>query len=111
MPSTFQEVTRYQVAVFAAPKAGYLDAYISLRSENLVGACWFLREGQALPANRKATLSSGSPYYILYYRYSQMSDLVDLLRNEKPIYLFFRDEDKLGYLTTSAEPVGEEELM
>jgi hypothetical protein len=36
--------------------------------------------------------------------------MIDLLRNEKPINVFFRDDAKYGYLTTSMEPVGENEL-
>jgi len=34
---------------------------------------------------------------------------VDLLRNEKPIRFFFRDDNMASYLTTSDEPVGEGE--
>jgi hypothetical protein len=48
--------------------------------------------------------------YYVSYRYSQLSNIVDLLRNEKPIKFFFRDDTMAAYLTTASEPVGEEEL-
>ena len=33
--------------------------------------------------------------------------VIDLLRNEKPIYFSFSDVSKLGFIRTGKEPVGE----
>lgn len=43
----------------------------------------------------------------LYMPSSMFLNVVDTLRNEKPIYLYFVDDR--GFLTTSKEPVGEGE--
>jgi len=35
--------------------------------------------------------------------------ILDILRNEKPIYFSFSEKSKLGYLRTGKEPIGEGE--
>ncbi|MCI4670086.1 MAG: hypothetical protein MRZ79_18255 [Bacteroidia bacterium] len=39
----------------------------------------------------------------------RLADVVDLLRNEKPIYLGWRGEGEKAFISTSQEPVGEGE--
>jgi hypothetical protein len=36
--------------------------------------------------------------------------ILDILRNEKPIYFSFSQKSKLGYIHTGKEPVGEGEI-
>ncbi len=48
--------------------------------------------------------------YVLYYRRSRLSDVVDLLRNEGPIYLIW-DGAANTTLSTEYEPVGEGERL
>lgn len=47
----------------------------------------------------------------LYYGLDKFSDIVTTLRYEKPLYIFFNDNDNtpFGGIKTSPEPVGEEE--
>ncbi len=47
----------------------------------------------------------------LYYRMEDLPGVIDMLRNEKPIYLHFdgRPTNTQAVLTTSKEPVGEGE--
>jgi len=48
--------------------------------------------------------------FILYYRYADMPIIVDMLRNEKPIYLIYVPEGTNNTrLSTGSEPVGEGE--
>ena len=47
--------------------------------------------------------------FYVSYKYAQLANIIDLLRNEKPIRFFFADDTKASYLTTSDEPVGEGE--
>ena len=49
---------------------------------------------------------------LVYLRYpmSMYSDIIDILRNEKPIYFSYSETSKLGYIRTGKEPVGEGEL-
>ncbi len=48
-------------------------------------------------------------YYNIYYHGHRYSDVIDLLRNEKPLFFYFNYETKHSYITTSDEPVGEGE--
>ena len=49
---------------------------------------------------------------LVYLRYSMSmySYILDILRNEKPIYFSFSEKTKLGYVRTGKEPVGEGEI-
>ena len=35
--------------------------------------------------------------------------IIDILRNEKPIYFSYSEKSKLGYIRTGKEPIGEGE--
>jgi hypothetical protein len=69
----------------------------------------FYPSGATIPANSKTTHSSGKPIYYVHYRYEQFANILDILRNEKPVKFFFRDDNMAAYITTSNEPVGEGE--
>ena len=92
------------------------DAKIRLVLENGESAFFFFyRDGVALPPNQRILYSSGRSAYYVTYRWPQFASIIDLLRNEKPLTFFFRDSVRDGVpaneatLSTSAEPVGEEE--
>ena len=46
---------------------------------------------------------------LVYLRYhmSMYPNVIDLLRNEKPIYFSYSDSLKMGHLRTGKEPIGE----
>ena len=46
---------------------------------------------------------------LVYLRYpiSMYYNIIDLLRNEKPIYFSYNPDLKLGYVRTGKEPIGE----
>jgi len=48
---------------------------------------------------------------LVYLRFpvSMYANIIDILRNEKPIYFSFSDKSKLGYIRTGKEPIGEGE--
>ena len=110
MSYTFVEVSTYKVFAYGGPNGnGGADATISLGIPNAYAFLRFFPEGVSLPPNNKVSHMSGKPIYYVSYRYSQLANTVDLLRNEKPMMFFFRDDMKAAYLTTANEPVGEEE--
>jgi len=111
MAMTFVEVSTYKVFVYGGPQGnGGVDATISLGIPEGWAFLRFYPEGALLPSNSKVIHVSGKPIYYVSYRYSQLGNAIDLLRNEKPIKFFFRDDTMAAYLTTSSEPVGEEEM-
>ncbi|AXT49762.1 hypothetical protein D1818_02610 [Aquimarina sp. BL5] len=54
---------------------------------------------------------SGS-YYSFYYHHNQLQHLIDMLRNESPIYVYFNNDNGFNNsrISTASEPVGEGEL-
>jgi hypothetical protein len=54
----------------------------------------------------------GVNYYVFYYHHSQLDHLIDMLRNEAPIFVFFNDNNGFpnSRIATTNEPVGEGEL-
>lgn len=69
---------------------------------------WFVEdESLDLPPAQKMSTN----HYAFYYHHSQLQNIVDMLRNEKPIFVFFNDDN--GYnnsrISTTHEPVGEGE--
>lgn len=106
------EIKKYDVAYYAGGKnaAGYpYRAIIGLRNEEdgLIGAAYFHHNASTLPV---ADTRKSSGYISCHYLADDYTKVLDLLRNEKPVYVEF--EVHLGNtanIRTSAEPVGEGE--
>ena len=86
MAITFVDVSTYLVFAYGGPggNAG-ADATVSLGIPDAFAFLRFFPEGTPLPPNSKETHISGKPIYYVSYRYAQLANVVDLLRNEKPI--------------------------
>ncbi|MBZ4423135.1 hypothetical protein [Myxococcus sp. RHSTA-1-4] len=69
---------------------------------------YFIAEGAPLSQNRKR---SGENVFDIFFRMYSWAHLVDLLRNEKPVYFFFDDSLSTASLGPEREPVGEEEAQ
>ena len=106
------EIKKYDVAYYAGGQnaAGYpYRAIIGLRNEDngLIGAAYFHRDARTLPVadGRKPT-----GYISCHYLAEDYPHVIDLLRNEKPVYVEFEIHlGNLANIRTSAEPVGEGE--
>lgn len=71
-------------------------------------AVWFVEDTTAdLPAAQQVAPN----YYAFYYHHSQLTHLIDMLRNEKPIFVFFNNDSGFNNsrISTTDEPVGEGE--
>ncbi len=79
---------------------------IYLRGAFGLAFLYFVPDGGALGTNRKR---SGRNLFDVYYWMSSWSQCVDMLRNEKPVYFSYNDSNNTAVITTSDEPVGEEE--
>lgn len=110
MEITFVNVSTYLVFAYGGPDGNSgSDATVSLGIPNAFAFLRFFPEATPLPPNSKTTHVSGKPMFYVSYRYAQLANVLDLLRNEKPIKFFFRDDNLASYITTSDEPVGEGE--
>lgn len=71
-----------------------------------VAYVYFRSDAQSLPEAKQH--SNGR--YALYYRRSVLPELIDMLRNEKPIYLLWVPEGTNNTrISTTKELIGEEE--
>lgn len=66
----------------------------------------FYPDNKNLPENY---YDVNSKLVYLRYRFSMYPNVIDLLRNEKPIYFSFSQKSNVGYLRTGKEPIGEGE--
>lgn len=69
------------------------------------GSLYFYQDGATVPNSSK----SSSGYLYLRFSGSQFSEIIATLREEKPLTMGFNDGNLWGWVSTSQEPVGEEE--
>jgi len=107
------EIKKYDVAYYAGGRniAAYpYRAIIGLRDDNndLIGAAYFHHSTSTMPTSdtMKAT-----GYISCHYLAPDFPHVLDILRNEKPVYVEFEVRPgNIASIRTSAEPVGEGEL-
>ena len=75
-------------------------------SASCKGLLYFYKEGATIPSNSK---SSSSEILYLRFRESQLADIINTLRYEKHLYIWFNDIILCAGLKTSKESIGEEE--
>ena len=97
------EITEYKLATYSMDPAGYLRGAIALFDApgSYVGTIFFYRNDYELPP---ASLSAG---VVMKFHISEMPLIVDMLRNESPIYL--SASGSMAHLGTMKEPIGEGE--
>ena len=98
------QIDKYKVVLYGeSALAGDLVAFIHCfyQGRNVV-TCEFYEDGSILPTNRNQGGKVG-----LTYHWSHFAAVIDVLRNEKPLYFGFIESTKVGYISTHAEPVGE----
>ena len=106
------EIRKYDVAYYAGGKnpTGYpYRAIIGLRndSDELIGAAYFHHNATTMPI---ADTQKASGYISCHYLAQDYPQVLDLLRNEKPVYVEFEVRPgNIANIRTSAEPVGEGE--
>jgi hypothetical protein len=65
-----------------------------------------LPEDSALPDNRKR---SGQNVFDVYYYKNDWEAILDIIRNETPVYFNYNDTSNAAQIYTGSEPIGEEE--
>ena len=66
---------------------------------------WFHEDNEALPAASQVAPN----YYAFHYFHRELDHFIDMLRYEKPVYVFFNDDNGFpnSRISTTDEPVGE----
>jgi hypothetical protein len=104
-----QEILRYTVNIMGGgrnPPDYPYRAVINLRGEGgrRLGTRYFHRSTDTMP---KTDHQPQNGIVSCHFPWVQFSAVIDLLRNEKPIWLWYDRNVKMGYISTSPEPVGE----
>lgn len=103
------EIKNYAVRYHGGPQGsgeGIRGQIHLLGQQNrLVGWLDFYDAGRQLPRDHK----TAQGHIVLSFYFEAMFSVVDILRNEKPIYLYWQESIQNGYLGTGQEPVGEGE--
>ena len=102
------EVATYEYYDWSSRKTGKTNLNLK-GTGGQTCAVWFVEDPAA---NLPAAYQAAPNYYAFYYHHSQLQHLIDMLRNEKPIYVFFFDNGGFpnSRISTTDEPVGEGEI-
>ena len=98
------EFNIYRVYYYSAPQYSWavrIDLYMSAA---YVGTLLFMKEGQSIPAN---TIVNGAPQ--LHYSMRDFPAMIQMIREEKPLFVNLNEANGIGSVSTSDEPVGEQE--
>ncbi len=104
-------ITKYSATLYAGGSESNLqcnaivNCYNDTQSTPVMTA-YFYHDGYFIPPNSKHVDRVN-----LRYSISEYDHFLDLLRNEKPVYFFYNETTKVGYIRTGQEPIGEAELI
>lgn len=100
------EIKSYQYHNFSSRASGCKGVVVCKTINGKTIHIHFLEEQNPLPLVQK----NGENQFVLYYQYSDMSNIIDMLRNEGPVYFIHVPDGKNNSrLSTASEPVGEGE--
>jgi hypothetical protein len=106
MPAVTHEITTYKYELRRMRSSTVGVAWLS-SAERLVCAIAFVDGTGPLPPLRHSP--TGVVSFTL--RSSSLPVMIDMLRNEKPVYFTWGKERGFASVSTAAEPVGEGELL
>lgn len=69
----------------------------------------YLRFSNTTSKDNQITKKADKNVYNVYFRSEKFSPMIDLLRNEGPLYFYYNLNTGHSYITTGDEPVGEGE--
>ena len=104
--ATVHQVTKYNYQ-FHGGASGYSNnrAVLRLKDGNTsVAYVHFVPEGQTIPSDTE----SSSGFIRMYMPESALPGIIDMLRNESPISIYYASGS--GFLRTGNEPIGEGEV-
>ena len=101
------QVATYQYYDWSSRKKGKTNLILK-GSAGETCSVWF-EEDDAADLNEASEVAPN--YYAFYYHHHQLQHLIDMLRNEKPISVYFNNDSGFNNsrISTTHEPVGEGE--
>jgi hypothetical protein len=100
------EVTSYTYYNWSSRNSGKTN--LMLYGATKTCAVWFVEDPDA---NLPEAKQNGANFYSLYYHHWQLPHLLDMVRNEKPVFVYYNDNNGANNsrISTASEPVGEGE--
>lgn len=100
MASASFQVATYQYYDWSSRKTGKTNLILQgVGAESC--SVWFVEDEAAdLPAASQLFPN----FYAFYYHHSQLQHLIDMLRNEKPVFVFFNDSGNNSRISTTDTP-------
>ena len=98
------EFNTYRLYYHSAPQYQWQSRLYLYNNGAYVGSVFFMKKGVNIPANVE---SAGNP--ILYFPAANFEEIMNILRHEKPLYISLVPSNGIGTISTSSEPIGEEE--
>lgn len=105
MPETKTHIDHYQYEFRSAGTENVAILYLFNDENTLLAIAAFVDGDEPLPGPKEST--SGT--VTLTWRRSDLPAVIDMLRNEAPVYFTWSSEAQVARITTEEEPVGEEE--
>ena len=99
-----KEFDTYRLYYHSAPQYQWQSRLYLYNDGSYEGSIFFMKDGVDIPAN---TDIGGKPR--LYFPTSKFEEIMNVLRHEKPLYISLVLSNGIGTISTSNEPVGEEE--
>ena len=96
------EIESYRIYLMSQETKRLATIHLQLHRVKEMAFLYF-QEG-TLPPNKKGTQN-----YKTYWKVSQFAKVVDVLRNEKPVFFYFDEKTRVANIQTTEEPVGEDE--
>ena len=101
-----EEFTTYKVFLYGRKYKGRTYYGIDL---HLPSGTAFLRFSHDDKRENHCVEQGDKKYYHIFLDKEKFPAFIDILRNEKPLFFYYDFEDDSTYITTSDEPVGENE--
>ena len=94
----------YRIYYQSTPRYYWQSRVYLYNTSGYAGRIMFIKEGNPIPENK---LAGGQPE--LNFPTSCYEEIIAILRYEKPLYISLNEANGIGTISTSSEPVGEEE--
>ena len=116
MAATWENIDQYLVRHYGRQSGigedDTLANIICYKGSDIVGYINFYLEGH-VPESKLETLGTGAPKQFIMLRFAidRIDEILNTLRQEKPIHIAVDPGQKIGWVGTGAEPIGEEEAV
>jgi hypothetical protein len=98
------EFNSYRLYYHSAPQYSWQSRLYFYNEGAYVGSVFFMKDGESIPGNIEV---AGHPR--LHFPSSKFEEIMNVLRHEAPLYLSLVPSNGIGTISSSNEPIGEEE--